>query len=29
MQVIYSFCAARYQMTLGPVPVRGPGFGDL
>ena len=26
-KVIYSFCAARYQMTHGPV--RGPGVGDL
>ena len=25
MQVIYSFCAARYQMTHGPLP----GVGDL
>ena len=29
MLFIYSFCAARYQMTHGPVPVRGPGVGDL
>lgn len=28
MEGIYSFCAARYRMTHGPVPVHGPRVGD-
>lgn len=28
MQVMYSFCAARYLFTHGPVPVPVPGVGD-
>lgn len=28
MSIHDSFCAARYSMTQGPVPLHGPGVGD-